>query len=307
MQHQARLSGVYAAALTPLNQDGSLDLASLPAYLDFLAKRGCHGALMLGTTGEGPSFAPNERIALLRAALEIHQSHPNFKLLVGTGTPSQEETIALTRVAFDLGYDGVVVLPPYYFKKVSDDGLLAWFSQVIQQAVPTGGAFFVYHIPAVSSIPLSIDLLAHLKDAFPDRFAGIKDSSGDPDHATALGKRFGKDILTMVGNDKLFSHTLKCHGSGAITALANLCSPDLRRVWDAFQQETAASLAQERLNAARSILDQYAPFPPILKGLLAKQHSLPKWSVRPPLMPVADEIVNQALAELDATEYVRGL
>src|SRR5574337_791676 len=141
------LSGIYAAAVTPLYPDYSIDVSAIPYVLDFLARRGCHGALLFGTTGEGPSFAPEERIEACKAALKVRQAHPDFKLLLGTGTPSLDETAALTRAAFDLGFDGAVVLPPYYFRTVSDDGLFAWFSEVIKRAVPGDGALFGYHIP----------------------------------------------------------------------------------------------------------------------------------------------------------------
>jgi 4-hydroxy-tetrahydrodipicolinate synthase len=302
MANHQRLAGVYAAALTPLKIDGSLALDDLLPYMDFLANRGCHGILLLGTTGEGPSFAPNERVALLRAALEIRQTQPQLKLLAGTGTPSLEETLILTRTAFDIGFDGVVVLPPYYFRGATDNGLFAWFSQVIQGAVPPGGAFFVYHIPGVSGVPLSLDLLARLKESFPDRFAGIKDSSGDPEHANAIGERFNKDILTLNGNDKLLSHSLSYDGAGAITALANLRSPDLRRIWDSFQGDSPDPDTQSKLSAARTVMDKYAPFPPVLKSLLAKQYSFPLWSVKPPLMPLSEHIVERANAELEAID-----
>jgi 4-hydroxy-tetrahydrodipicolinate synthase len=116
-----------------------------------------------GTTGEGPSFSPTERLEALRSALLVRQKHPQFRLLFGTGTPSLEETASLTRAAFDLGVDGVVVLPPYYFRKVSDDGLMAWFSQVIETAVPAGGALLGYHFPNMSGVPLSLDLPGRLK------------------------------------------------------------------------------------------------------------------------------------------------
>src|SRR3990172_5540535 len=112
------LSGVYAAALTPLQEDFSPDLEGIPILLDFLAQRGGHGALLLGTTGEGPSCAFSERLAIFHAALDIRKKFPNFRLLAGTGTPSLEETKNLTRAAFEAGMDGVVVLPPYYFRKV---------------------------------------------------------------------------------------------------------------------------------------------------------------------------------------------
>jgi 4-hydroxy-tetrahydrodipicolinate synthase len=109
---RASLSGVYAAAVTPLKPDFSPDADAIPHLLGFLAGRGCHGALMLGTTGEGPSFSPAERDGIWRAAMRVRQEHPDFRLLAGTGTPSLTETIDLTRLAFELGFDGVVTLPP---------------------------------------------------------------------------------------------------------------------------------------------------------------------------------------------------
>jgi 4-hydroxy-tetrahydrodipicolinate synthase len=128
------LAGVYAAAVTPLKNDSSLDLEAVPALLNFLSSRGCHGALFFGTTGEGPSFSPSERETLLRTVCEYRDTVPDFRLLAGTGTPSLSETIELTKLAFDLGYDGVVVLPPYYFRKATDEGLFNWFSEVIKKA-----------------------------------------------------------------------------------------------------------------------------------------------------------------------------
>ena len=132
----APISGVFAAALTPLKVDFSIDLDGIPALLDFYRSRGCHGALLFGTTGEGPSFAPAERLEAFHAAQKWRKAYPDFRLLAGTGTPSLPETLELTQAAFEAGMDGVVTLPPYYFRKVSDDGLFAWFSQVIQRAVP---------------------------------------------------------------------------------------------------------------------------------------------------------------------------
>ncbi|MBN1147474.1 MAG: dihydrodipicolinate synthase family protein [Anaerolineales bacterium] len=300
MSTHPHLSGVIVAALTPLRRDFSLALDDLPPFLDFLARRGNHGALLLGTTGEGPSFAPGERLELLQVALQVRQAHPDFKLLAGTGTPSLQETVELTRAAFDLGYDGVVTLPPYYFRKTSDEGLFAWFSQVLQRAVPGGGALLGYHIPSMTSVPLSLDLLARLKDAFPGRFAGIKDSSSDPEHARRLGERFGKDLLVFTGNDSLFSLALENSACGCISAMANLGWPDLRQLWDAHQRGQADPQAHARLEAARSIMERYAPFPPLYKALLPRLHGLPKWSVRPPLTSLPDTLAEQALSEAQA-------
>jgi 4-hydroxy-tetrahydrodipicolinate synthase len=166
------LTGVYAAALTPITPASSPDLEAVAPYLAFLAARGCHGALLFGTTGEGPSFSPAERGSVWQTALRVREQFPDFRLLAGTGTPSLTETIDLTRAAFDLGYDGVVVLPPYYFRKATDEGLFHWFRELIQKAVPKDGCLFGYHFPGVAGIGFSLDLLAHLKDAFPVQFAG---------------------------------------------------------------------------------------------------------------------------------------
>lgn len=292
------LAGVYAASLTPLNPDGTLNLNDLPRLLEFLSHRGCHGALLLGTTGEGPSFAPEERAAIIETASKWRHDNPNFRLLVGTGTPSLEETVALTKKAFDLGMDGVVVLPPYYFRQAPDAGLFQWFSGVLQKAVPSDGALFGYHIPAISGVSLSIELIAQLKDAFPDRFKGLKDSSGQVEHAQTLGERFGEDLLIMIGNDRLFTQALNMKGSGCITALANLRSPDLRAVWEAHKRSEANPQAQARLNATRDVLERYQPFPPTLKALLPRFHEFRPWAVRPPLIPLPEDRIDQAEAEM---------
>jgi 4-hydroxy-tetrahydrodipicolinate synthase len=254
--------------------------------------------LLLGTTGEGPSFAAHERIAIFQAALEVRDEYPEFGLLAGTGTPSLTETISLTQAAFDLGFDGVVTLPPYYFHQASTDGIYAWFHEIFNRAVPEDGYLLGYHFPAQSGVPLPLDLLSHLKDSFPDQFAGIKDSSGDPEHSKALGERFGSDLVVLAGNDSLFSYSLENQGSGCITAMANLFSPDLRVVWDAYQQGTTAPTAQERLTGRRNVLINYTPFPPSIKALIAHFHDFPHWAVRPPLLQLPVEMTQQALQEL---------
>ncbi|MFZ5821154.1 MAG: dihydrodipicolinate synthase family protein [Chloroflexota bacterium] len=292
------LAGVYAAAVTPLNPDSTPDLEPVPALLGFLAERGCHGALLFGTTGEGPSFSPAERMAVWQAALEVRQAHPAFRLLAGTGTPSLQETVDLTRAAFDLGYEGAVVLPPYYFRNATEDGLFAWFSALIRQAVPADGYLLGYHIPGVTGVGFSLDLLKRLKDAFPRQFAGIKDSSHQADFAAALGETFGADLVVFSGTDSDFSLALQHHAAGCITAPGNLLSPGLRAVYDAFRAGEDYSAAQGQLAAQRHVLEKYMPFPPILKALLARLHGLPRWPVRPPLVEVSEETALQAAQEL---------
>lgn len=294
------LAGVYAAAVTPLREgdDPSLDLESVPALMEFLASRGCHGMVLFGTTGEGPSFSPSEREALMRAARAHCGNLPGFRLLAGTGTPSLSETIDLTRLAFELGYEGVLVVPPYYFRNASDAGLFKWFGEVIRKAVPSGGYLLGYHFPRVAGIGFSIDLLTRLKDTFPTQFAGIKDSSHDPILASTLGEKFGSDLVALTGTDSYLQLAMQNKAAGCITAPANVLSPELREIWDLIQKGKDASDVQVRLTRKREILEKYPPFPPALKALLHRLHGLPRWSVKPPLENIPAALEEQLVNEM---------
>lgn len=295
------LHGVYAAAVTPLRPDFRPDLEAIAPFLGFLADRGCHGALLLGTTGEGPSFSPAERLAIWRAALRVREVHPDFRLLAGTGTPSLTETIDLTRSAFELGFDGVVTLPPYYFRSATDEGLFSWFRQLIVAAVPADASLLVYHFPAAAGIGFSMALLRRLKEIFPVQFAGIKDSSHDRAFAKELGETFGSDLAVFSGTDSDFTHALEHHAVGCITAPANILSPELRAVYDLFRRGADASVSQEHVTIQRHLLEKYPPFPPTLKAVLARSHDLPFWHVRPPLVDVPGAVADKIAGELQAS------
>ena len=305
MISQHPLAGVYAAAVTPLcavsedeNHDASpLDSESVPALMSFLASRGCHGIVLFGTTGEGPSFSPRERESLMRAACEARDDLPGFRLIAGTGTPSLSETIDLTRLAFDLGYDAALVVPPYYFRNATDEGLFNWFSELIRRAVPADKYVLGYHFPRVAGIGFSIELLARLKDAFPVQFAGIKDSSHDADLARALGEKFGSDLVALTGTDTYLQMAMQNQAAGCITAPANILSPGLREIWEGMQAGRDVSEAQARVDHQRHILEKYPPFPPALKALLHRLHGFPRWPVRPPLVELAPEAAERLVEE----------
>ncbi len=301
MRNASSFTGVYAAVVTPLKPDLSPDLEGLSKLIQFLAGRGCHGVLVLGTTGEGPSFSRDERLSIYQAAADVRQSLPGFRLLAGTGTPSLQETIFLTRAAFDLGYDSAVILPPYYFRKASDEGIFSWFSQLIDQAVPSDRSIFAYHIPSITGVELSLGLFSRLIDSYPNAFAGIKDSSGDPDLARSLGKRFGSDLIVLTGNDRLFSLALQSGASGCITAVANLLSPLHRLIWDSFQGGCPDEITQDKLSSAREVLDRYTPFPSLIKMMLSRLHDFSYWKVKPPLQDFDPSLVEIVLSEYLAT------
>jgi 4-hydroxy-tetrahydrodipicolinate synthase len=256
--------------------------------------------VLFGTTGEGPSFSPSEREALMRCASEARAALPGFGLIAGTGTPSLSETIDLTRLAFDLGFDGVLVVPPYYFRKATDNGLFQWFREVLETAVPADGFMLGYHFPNVAGIGFSLDLLARLKDAFPSQFAGIKDSSHDADLARALGERFGADLAVFTGTDSYLQLAMQNKAAGCITAPANILAPDLRQVWEAMNEGNDPAQALTRVRQKRDILDKFPPFPPTLKALLHRLHGFPRWTVRPPLETLPQKLEEQVVQEFEA-------
>lgn len=278
-----KLQGIFAASITPLNDDFSPDLEAIPEYLAFLAGRGCHGALILGTTGEGPSFSFQQRSQIFKASVIVQEEWPDFKLLAGTSTPSLDETVKLTQAAFDLGMDGAVVLPPYYYHKSGAGGLLAWYKNVIEKSVPRGGKIYAYHIPALTGVDLPIDLLQSLVDNYPGKFAGIKDSSGDQQFATLLGETFGDELSVFTGNDRLLTHALGHHAAGCITAIANLISPDLRVLWEANLSHESTEATQTKINLVRETCEQFQPFPPLIKFLVHHFFDFPRWPLCPPL------------------------
>lgn len=291
------LSGVYAAAVTPLKPDLSPDLVMVPELLAFLAARGANGALLLGTTGEGPSFSIPEREAIYKAAFKVKNKHPEFRLLAGTGTPSLEETIHLNQTVFELGFDGVVVLPPYYFRGASEDGLYDWFSRVIEGSIPEGGKLLGYHIPQVSGVALSDTLLKRLSTGFPAQFGGIKDSSGDLAHAQQTAATFPENSL-LVGHDRLLTAGLEAGAAGCITAAANLISPQLRQIYDLYKDGKDTSEPQSQVDAVRKLLETLTPFPAAVKGLLNEVHGFPLWPVKPPLDMIPEEKIKSTAEEI---------
>ena len=291
------LSGVYAAAVTPLGSSGQPLISDIPILLDFLAERGCHGALLTGTTGEGPSFSPDERAEIWKDAARWRANkQPTFRLLAGTGTPSLTETIELTKVAFNFGFEAVCVLPPFFFRNASEEGLFDWFAQVIDQSVPDKRFLLGYHIPAVSGVALPLSLLQRLNSAFPNRFAGLKDSSGSLVSAREYAQGLpGKAIL--VGNDKLLGPGLESGAAGCITAGANLWSSNLREIYEAHTSKNNTEELQSRVDSLRAIMDAMPPAPAFVKALLHAQYRLPLWKVRPPLRDFSKEQIQAALSQ----------
>lgn len=289
-------TGVFSAALTPLDADLAPDHAAFVAHAKRLIEQGCEGIAMLGTTGEANSFTTAERMALLEAT--VAGGVAPARLLPGTGVAALPDTVALTRHALSLGVTTVVMLPPFYYKGVSDDGLFASYAHVVERIGDARLRVVLYHIPPMSAVPISFKLIERLRARYAGTFSGIKDSSGDLGNMQALVKAF-PGLAVLAGADPLMLPLLKERGAGCITATSNLVAADLAFVFrhhgDAARKAEVEA-AQARIVAARNLASR---FPQIasLKVLLAARTGLPGWRrLRPPLTPLSQDEAAALLA-----------
>lgn len=301
MLDQAIYGGVNAAVLTPMGPDLAPDLSLMAAHSRWLLANGCNGLGILGTTGEANSFSAAERIAVMEGLVEA--GIPAAKLMPGTGCAAFTDSVELTKVAKRLGCPGVLMLPPFYYKNPSDDGLFAYFSEVIQR-VGGGIKVYVYHFPQQSAVPFSLDLIGRLMKAYPDVIKGVKDSSGDYANMKAMIDAFARDGFEVYsGSDEFLSRILHDGGAGCITAASNVNCTAGGAVVRAFRagDRAAEDAAQAVLTATRKVATS-VPLIGGLREIVARQTGNAAWRrIRPPNMPLKQEQVGPYLAAFDAT------
>jgi 4-hydroxy-tetrahydrodipicolinate synthase len=287
---------VLAPVLTPFGRDLSPDPARLVAHCRWLLAHGCSALAPFGTTSEANSLAVGEREALLEALLE--GGIPPDRLVPGTGCCAFPDTVRLTRHAVSRGCAGVLVLPPFYYKGVSDDGLFRAFAEVIERVGDDRLRVYLYHIPPVAQVGLGAALVERLLSAYPRAVAGMKDSSGDLANTKAMLDRFAaRGFDVFVGSERFLLAGLRAGGVGCITATANVNAAAIDGLFRAWRAPEADGL-QERLNAVRAALER-APVIPGLKATLAHHAGDPGWeTLRPPLVPLDPARREALLAEL---------
>jgi len=290
MLTNALFGGVNAAVLTAMNADLSIDLDRMAAHCRWLLANGCDGLAVLGTTGEANSLGLRERIELLEGL--VARGIPATKMLPGCGTTALPDTVQLTKAAESLGCRGALLLPPFYYKNPSDDGLLAYFNEVVQRA---GGSInlYLYNFPQQSAIPFSVDFIARLLRANPGKFKGIKDSSGNYENGLSYVENFAKDGFEVyAGDDTLMKPLLEKGSAGCITAASNVNCAIAAQVYSGWNTAAGAA-ANEILCATRKAVIS-VPMIPALKALVARNTGDPRWKyIRPPhlLLTAAQEAV----------------
>jgi 4-hydroxy-tetrahydrodipicolinate synthase len=279
-------NGVFCAALTPMLPDLTPDHAAFVQHCKTLLTDGCDGVALLGTTGEANSFSGSERRALLESA--IAAGIDPARLLPGTGVAALTETVELTRHALSVGVTTVVMLPPFYYKGISDEGLYASYSAIVDRIADPRLRIVLYHIPQFSAVPITIPVIERLRAQYPGVFVGLKDSSGDLAHMESLVRHF-PGFSVLAGADPLMLPLLRKGGAGCITATSNLVGTDLAYVFHNYANPALAAevdAAQARIVAARNRVSVFAQIAS-LKTLLAQKTGKASWTtMRPPLLPL---------------------
>jgi 4-hydroxy-tetrahydrodipicolinate synthase len=279
MLKNALYGGINAAVLTAMNADLSIDIDRMAGHCRWLLANGCNGLAVLGTTGEANSLGISERMAVLEGL--VARGIPAAAMLPGTGTTAITDTVMLTRKADELGCRGALLLPPFYYKNPSDDGLLAYFNEVIQRV---GGTItiYLYNFPQQSAIPFSVDFIARLLRANPGKVQGIKDSSGNYENSLSYVEAFARDGFEVyAGDDGLLQKLLEKGSAGSITAASNVNCALGAQVYANWDNATG-SAAQTVLSATRKAVTS-VPLIPALKSLVARHTGDARWlNIRPP-------------------------
>lgn len=276
----AHLGGVWAASLTPLDDDLDPDVGRLVAHLERLFDAGCDGAVLFGTTGEATSFSVAERQQVLESILAAG-ADPD-RLIVGVGCAAPVDTVTLTRHAGRHGVAGTLMLPPFYYKGLSDDDLRGAFDWIFTRVAAVSPPVLLYHIPQVSGVGVSPALAGRLVEGHPGLVRGIKDSSGSAESLHAfLAAMPGAAVFT--GNELLLPTGLAGGAAGTISGPANVHSATIRELFDS---RGANEKALAHLHAFRADMSVHQAVP-ALKAVMADRLRDPGWSrVRPPLAPL---------------------
>ena len=287
------LAGLWPPVSTPFRQDGAVDEKRLVQHSKRLLADGAHGLAILGTTSEANSLTLDERRRVIDAHVE--GGIEAARLLPGTGACAIGDAVTLTRHAADVGAAGVLLLPPFYYKKVTDEGIYAFVASVIERVGGNVPRIMLYHIPQMASIGWSVELVGRLAEAFPGIIAGMKDSSGDAEHTKKMVEAFPK-LAIFPGAEVYLLKALGWGAPGCISASANINAHGIRRLLDRRNEPDAPRL-QEELNAVRKAAEGRVMIP-ALKAILAARYRDPAWlAVRPPLMRINEAARTELLAE----------
>lgn len=289
-------TGIWPPAATPFREDLSVDMERYLAFCHELLRDGAHGLAVLGTTSEANSLDLEERKGVLEK-LVISGINP-AQLLPGTGAASFGDAVKLTKHAADLGVMGSLLLPPFYYKGVSDDGLFEFVSEVIGRVNTKRLRLYLYNFPQQTGLIWSPELIARLRGAFPETVVGIKDSSGDAAYLNTLLEKF-PGFAIFPSSESLMVDALGKGAAGCISATANTHVKEIRALFDGWKSPEAGAM-NKRASAIRSLIASY-PLIAAVKATLAEQHKHKGWHrLRPPLTALTAQQATELREKLAA-------
>lgn len=295
-----KIRGVLSPVLTPFNADYSVSKPRFLKHCQSLIDQDV-GLAIFGTNSEANSLSINEKRQLLD--LLVEEGLPTHKMMPGTGSCAITDSIELSKHAVEQGCSGVLMLPPFYYKGVSDEGLFRNYASIIDGVADSRLKIYLYHIPQVSQVGISLALIERLLKAYPDNIAGIKDSSGNWDNTLAMLQQFqpaGFDVF--AGSEAFLLQTLRHGGAGCITATGNVNPAAIARLSATWQNDDADA-QQAELNVVRGIF-QKLPMIPAMKSAIAWQSQDANWAVvRPPLVELTDDETRQLTTALSAIDF----
>jgi len=296
-----RIEGVLAPVITPFRKDYSPDAERFVRHCRWLLKSGCAGLAVFGTNSEANSLSVAEKKELLKAL--VAGGVPASALMPGTGHCALTDSIEMTRAAVEMGCAGVLMLPPFYYKGVSDEGLYRNFAEVIERVGDERLQLYLYHIPPVSQVSISLNLIEKLLSKYPGIVAGAKDSSGDWANTKAMLDEFAKDGFDVfAGSEAFLLDNMRHGGKGCITATGNINPGPIANVFKNWRTAEADKL-QAGISATRKVV-QKQPMIPALKNAVAHFGNDPQWkTVRPPLVELNSSQEKELITDLKAVGF----
>jgi len=275
------LRGVYAASLTPCKPDLSCDARAMAEHCQELISRGCSGVLIFGTTGEGSSFSVEERKRALKSLIESGLN-PG-QLMVCISCCAIADAVELAQDALKYHCAAVLIIPPFFYKGVNDEGVVAFYREVILRVGKPELRVILYHIPQLSGVPITVKMIDSLLADFPDQVIGIKESEGNMNLIREIRNKFPQFSI-FVGNEKLITEAVQLGAAGSIAGMANAFPELLRSLYD-FGEGSGKRDENEKMEAIRGIVRQF-PFIPALKSIMEEGKGSAWRTLRPPLVPM---------------------
>jgi len=295
-----RISGVLSPVVTPFKADLSPDPERFVRQCRWLLSQNV-GLAVFGTNSEANSLSVDERIDLLDRL--VGAGIDPARMMPGTGCCALSDSVRLTAHAVKLGCAGALMLPPFYYKGVSDDGLFRSFAEVIERVGETRLRVYLYHIPPVAQVSITLGLVERLLKAYPTQTAGMKDSSGDWNNTKAFLDAFSRSGFDVfAGSETFLLSNMRNGGTGCISATANVHPGPIARLFDTWRNGDADA-QQARLDEIRGVFQRF-PMIPALKAAIANYGHDPAWaSVRPPLVDLTAEQAKALVTELDQKQF----